>query len=83
MNNFLAARELIDQSTRAWKRDLVETTFNATYVADILSIPLLHTTENDKLFWKFSTNGEYTLRSAYDNIIDKLLDTSNFKSEGN
>lgn len=43
----------------------------------------MNITERDQLSQKYSTNGEYTVKSAYHAIMDHLLDNSHLKVKGN
>lgn len=59
--------DLIHHDKCVWKRDMVEENFNSIDAAKILNIPLLNVFENEKVLWKFSSSGDYTVRSPYHN----------------
>lgn len=70
---------LIDHETSQWKTHVVESIFNKEDTNAIQEIPLLNTSKNDHIFWKFSPNGVYTIKTAYHSIMDN---TNNLKVEG-
>lgn len=75
VNSDLKVRGLIDYNSCAWKKILVEEIFNPTDAEHILSIPLLKTMEHDKLIWRFTQNEEYSVKSAYHNTVENMLET--------
>lgn len=70
---------LIDHETSQWKTHVVESIFNKEDTNAIQEIPLLNTSKNDHIFWKFSPNSVYTIKTAYHSIMDN---TNNLKVEG-
>lgn len=56
---------LIDPSTKAWKHDLTRNTFNQEDTESILSIPISSTQRLDRKIWHLSSNGSFTVKSAY------------------
>lgn len=75
--------DLIDHDLRAWKINEVAANFNPNDAQQIQSIPVLNTKVSDKLIWKFTTIGDYSVCTAYHNIIENMLDNSNLKFQGN
>ncbi|KAA3477623.1 reverse transcriptase [Gossypium australe] len=57
--------DLIDESSRRWKSELIESTF-PEYVAEKISrIPLAVESHDDRLAWRGEPSGEFTICSAY------------------
>ncbi|KAA3482707.1 reverse transcriptase [Gossypium australe] len=63
--------DLIDDSSREWKKELLETTFSEDIVAKIACIPLAREVHEDMIAWRGESSGEFTVRSVY-----KLLQQS-------
>ena len=58
--------DLIDHNTRSWKVDLVGRSYPFSQALKIFQIPISKTNfVQDKLFWRFSKNGEYQVKKAY------------------
>ena len=62
-------------------KEILNDLFNAKTVCKIQKILLLNVQE-DKLIWKFSHNGMYTVRSAFFNIMELILDNEHLKVAG-
>jgi hypothetical protein len=58
-------RTLIDDESRGWKKALVNSVFSKEEADIIFSIPLSKYGNPDMLIWRGSSNGEFTVRSAY------------------
>ncbi|XP_075659252.1 uncharacterized protein LOC142629156 [Castanea sativa] len=59
--------DLIDHNTRSWKVDLVRRLYPFSQALQILQIPISKTNfVLDKLLWRFSKNGEYQVKKAYE-----------------
>lgn len=58
-------KDLIDQNTKWWNRSLISTTFLEEEAKVILNIPLSPLQPRDRLIWRCTTTGEFTVRSAY------------------
>ena len=56
---------LIDQDTKQWNVPLVAVTFLSDEVATITNIPLSPFQPKDRLIWRCTKNGEFTMKSAY------------------
>lgn len=50
---------------RAWNENLVRTISEQEDANTILSMPLLASVDEDRIIWKHSSNGLYTVKSAY------------------
>ncbi|MBA0819778.1 hypothetical protein Gohar_021596 [Gossypium harknessii] len=64
MNDFKVA-ELIDQSNRTWKKELIASTFSEDVVEKIICIPLAKEPHEDFRVWSAEPSGKFTVRSAY------------------
>ena len=57
--------DLIDSGTAKWKNEVIDSLF-IPYEAELIkSIPLSATLPVDKIVWVETTNGNFTIRSAY------------------
>jgi hypothetical protein len=56
---------LIDTNDRQWNRHLISLLFLPEDVAAILSMPLSPLLPLDRLLWRCTKNGVFTVRSAY------------------
>ena len=56
--------ELIDQTNRAWREQLIRQMFPHTQAEEILDIPLSHTETQDKLVWGCTKEGIFNVKSA-------------------
>ncbi|KAA3455435.1 reverse transcriptase [Gossypium australe] len=57
--------DLIEESTRSWKRDVIENTFPEYIALKIKQIPLAEEAHDDFKVWRGEHTGEFTVRSAY------------------
>lgn len=64
MNDF-KVDELIDTSSRIWKKELMVSTFLEEVAEKIFRIPLAEKPHDDFRAWSGEPSGEYTMRSAY------------------
>ncbi|KAG6629566.1 hypothetical protein CIPAW_14G093100 [Carya illinoinensis] len=56
---------LIDENTSQWKRDLVTTMFSKKEADAILKIPISPLSKQDSLYWRCTSSGYFTVKSAY------------------
>ena len=63
---------LIDGELKWWNKALVEQIFSAEESAIIQSIPISQTNKEDRLYWRGTTRGTFSVRSAY--YIQKSLE---------
>lgn len=64
--------DLIDVSVKGWNCSLIDSYFSA-YVANIIkSIPLCLSSPPDKIIWNGTSNGVFSVRSAYHLGLDLL-----------
>ncbi|KAK8546682.1 hypothetical protein V6N12_027456 [Hibiscus sabdariffa] len=62
--------DLIDHSSRRWKRDIIENLFDEDQASRICNNPLLIARLNDEIVWRYDGSGRYSVKSGY-----KLLRT--------
>ncbi|KAL0001429.1 hypothetical protein SO802_015210 [Lithocarpus litseifolius] len=62
--------DLIDHSSHSWKCDLVRSLYTLAQASKILQISLSRTDAvQDKLCWKYSNEGHYEVKSAYQILV--------------
>ncbi|KAA3476412.1 reverse transcriptase [Gossypium australe] len=66
--------DLIDDSSRKWKSEELESTFPDYIAEKILRIPLAKEPDNDVMAWSGEPSGEFTVRSAYKLLHHKKID---------
>ncbi|KAF5475845.1 hypothetical protein F2P56_007609 [Juglans regia] len=57
--------DLIDSNSKSWKRDLVNQIFDGGEAEAIIRIPISSLNSKDKLIWKGTHKGCFSVRSAY------------------
>jgi hypothetical protein len=57
--------DLIDHDSRKWNVDLLQAEFEDEEAKVISGIPLNPLCPKDKLIWRGTMNGEFSVRSAY------------------
>ncbi|MBA0575828.1 hypothetical protein Golob_024874, partial [Gossypium lobatum] len=62
--------DLIDNSSRKWRSDLINSTFQEDTARKILRIPLAETEHEDTQVWKGELSCEFSVRSAYKLLQD-------------
>ena len=61
---------LIDQNSTSWRANLVRVVYPFPLSTEILQIPLSKTgSVQDKLLWKFSSDGDYKVKNAYEMLM--------------
>ena len=65
--------DLFLPSSRIWNEELIDQSFYSWKVEIIKSIPVSKYAAADALIWHLSTNGEYTVRSAYKLLVGLQL----------
>ncbi|KAA3454784.1 reverse transcriptase [Gossypium australe] len=68
--------DLIEVSTRRWKRELIVNTFPEHIAQKILQIPLAEEAHEDFKVWRGEHTGEFTVRSAYQLLQETMLTPS-------
>ncbi|KAG6674859.1 hypothetical protein I3842_15G068200 [Carya illinoinensis] len=61
----LLVSDLIDSRQRSWKKESLVEIFSEQKIEAISSIPINLRGREDKLFWQFTSNGLYTIKSGY------------------
>ncbi|GAU48919.1 hypothetical protein TSUD_301740 [Trifolium subterraneum] len=74
---------LINHNEGKWDVNLVQQLFNQNDTASIFQIPLQLTNEEDVPIWRFSRNGKYSVRSAYYQLMEVIIDNNHLREEGN
>lgn len=72
----IKVRELVDNDTRNWKTDLVNLYYDQHVENQILYMPIFKDMGEDKCSWKFTSHGEYNVKTTYHYIMEILLDNS-------
>ncbi|MBA0550910.1 hypothetical protein Golob_021819, partial [Gossypium lobatum] len=67
--------ELIDESNRTWRKDLIESSFPVEISEINLCIPLAKEPHEDFLAWKGESSREFTIRSSYKLLQDIEIDS--------
>ena len=62
-------RDLFLPSLRIWNEELIDQIFYSWEAKIIKSIPVSKYVAADALIWPLSSNGEYTVRSAYKLLV--------------
>ncbi|MCI12813.1 putative ribonuclease H protein, partial [Trifolium medium] len=78
----LCVSDLMQQNERKWNEDLIHQVFNERDAKEILKIPISCTRDEDTPIWRFSNNGTYTVRSAYYQLMEVIIDNNHLKVEG-
>lgn len=65
----LKVAELFEPGTRRWDESIVGSLFDQETAEWILKITPLPEPSKDRLFWKFTTSDEFTVKSAYRVLI--------------
>ncbi|KAL0001790.1 hypothetical protein SO802_015571 [Lithocarpus litseifolius] len=71
--NPLMVSHLMDQETRVWKDNLIQNIFDAKSLKAILSILISLRPKPDKLIWVHNPKGNFTVKSAFQTLIDQHL----------
>ncbi|CAN1146055.1 Putative ribonuclease H protein At1g65750 [Linum perenne] len=80
--NGLRVCDLFIPGLREWDVELVHSLFKARDAAKILNIPLRDFTGHDRRIWHYSRKGDYTVRSCYRLIMEKLAPREYLHSPG-
>jgi ribonuclease HI len=75
--------ELVDESTGTWNVELLHQMFNQRDVAEITTLLLNLLTQEDAPIWRYSKNGDYTVQSAYYQLMEHIIDNNNLKEPRN
>jgi hypothetical protein len=61
----MPVRHLIDEDLRWWKIPLLQQLFSPEEIELIQKLPISHTNQDDKLIWKGTASGVFSVKSAY------------------
>jgi hypothetical protein len=64
--------DLTEENGSEWKIDGIKEVFNGRDVENILAMPIMDKIGEDIQCWKFTTHGDYTVKSAYHYTIYSL-----------
>ncbi|MBA0672530.1 hypothetical protein Goklo_023939, partial [Gossypium klotzschianum] len=70
--------DLIDNSNRKWREDLIFNTFQVETAQKILQMPLAETEHEDIQVWKGELSGEFFVRSAYKLLQEATLNPTDY-----
>jgi hypothetical protein len=68
--------DLMEAGGSGWRRNLIYEYFNTRDAHCISNIPLFGDMQEDTPCWKFSRNGEYSVKSAYYYTMENLVDNN-------
>ena len=74
--------DLIESSTTKWKIEVIDSLFIAHEAELIKSIPLSATLPANKIVWAETTNGNFTVKSAY-KLAASLFKSTNYGTTSN
>jgi ribonuclease HI len=75
--------ELMNETTGTWNIALIQQMFNHKDATEIRRLPLNLLTREDEPIWRYSRNGNYTVRSAYYQLMEHIVDNNDLKEPGN
>lgn len=75
--------DLQDTARGGWNENLVDSLFTNQETCLIKRIPLYNAHGKDKLLWWRSRNEVYSVRSAYYDVMEDLIDNQHLRKEGN
>jgi hypothetical protein len=70
-------KDIINTSSQDWNRQLITRNFFPMEATKILNIPLLNPLEEDQICWQGTTDGNYTVKSGYNDQINWESTNSN------
>ncbi|KAF5481661.1 hypothetical protein F2P56_002298, partial [Juglans regia] len=65
LNHEARVATLIEEGSCEWKKDLVKAAFNENEAKIICSLPIIKRRASDRLIWRGSGKGGFTVKSAY------------------
>lgn len=67
--------DLIDRGTKGWNNTIILENFSVDGAVVIQNIPLSPLLPRDKLIWRCSSNGLFSVRSAYHLAVERQADS--------
>ena len=72
--------DLIDHNSRSWKVDLIRRLYHHPKVVNILQMPISKINDSkDRLMWKYSRDGNYITKRAYELLTKDSLGSQQFQ----
>jgi hypothetical protein len=78
----MVVADLLQQNARKWNLDLVNQVFNPRDATEIVKIPITMSQNADTPLWRFGKNGNYSVRSAYYQLMEVITDNSHLREPG-
>ncbi|CAN1242355.1 hypothetical protein LINPERPRIM_LOCUS5321 [Linum perenne] len=78
----LTVHDLLIPGLKEWDVGLMSELLNQRDVPEIMSIPIKQAQAKDRMIWGLSRNGEYTVRSGYGVVMERILDQTQHHVEG-
>jgi hypothetical protein len=75
--------ELIINNSSTWNHELIQQIFNVRDAHEIGKIPLNLTQQEDTPMWRFCKSDMYSVRSAYYQLMETIVDNNHLKENGN
>lgn len=75
--------DLMEVGRKAWNVPVVTSYMSPDSIPLVLNSPLLDAIKDDRILWSYDRKGHYRVKSAYRLCMDKVLDVSYLKVEGN
>ena len=71
--------DLIDHNSRSWKVDLIRSLYHHSKAVNILQMPISKINDfKDRLMWKYSGDGNYSTKRAYELLTEDSLGSQQF-----
>ncbi|CAN1313939.1 Putative ribonuclease H protein At1g65750 [Linum perenne] len=78
----MRVRDLFIPGTREWDAELVEELLNEEEAAVVLSTPVVDVGERDTRIWHYTKNGQYTVRSSYHVLMERVANMEHLHTPG-
>ena len=74
--------DLIDHNSRSWKVDLIRRSYHHPKAVNILQIHISKINDSkDRFMWKYSRDGNYSTKRAYELLTEDSLESQQFQQE--
>jgi len=73
--------QLFNPTTNTWNQDFIASFMNTQDTSDICKLPLHSRTDSGTIIWNPSSNGSYTIKSAYKMCLSISDQRSNYHSQ--
>ncbi|CAN1849725.1 Putative ribonuclease H protein At1g65750 [Linum perenne] len=78
----LRVADVFIPGVREWDAELVRDLFSEEETEEVLSIPVTSLGGEDKRVWHYSKNGEYTVKSGYHVLLERVVPMAHLRVEG-